>query len=181
MSSSWLCVSCVMGLTLGAGMAWADAPEPAATVVPPMPMDVDPLPPAPGIPNTVPVAPIPWNGNLGQPMMNAPTMPPQPGVTTVMPPSQGTGIGTRGAGPAAGQGPFWAPGGYDARIGSPYLYHDPNGGQYVVTGNPYYDHYGPGFHRSDLHGHYRFPYYNYRAPWYYPGRAVYNRDTNYPW
>jgi len=90
-------------------------------------------------------------------------------------------MGTRGAGPAAGQGPFWAPGGYEPRIGSPYLYHDPNGGQYVVTGNPYYDHYGPGFHRTDLHGHYRFPYYNYRAPWYYPGRAVYNRDTNYPW
>ena len=92
-----------------------------------------------------------------------------------------TGSGTLGAGPVAGVGPHWAPGGYEARMGSPYLYHDPNGGQFVVTGNPYYDHYGPGFHRSQLHGHYRFPYYNYRAPWYYPGRAVYNRDTNLHW
>lgn len=91
------------------------------------------------------------------------------------------GYTATGAGPAAGVGPFWAPGGYEARVGSPYLYHDPNGGQYVNTGNPYYDHYGPGFHRSQIYGHYRFPYYNYRAPWYYPGRAVYNRDTNLHW
>ena len=76
---------------------------------------------------------------------------------------------------------YGTPGGYEARIGSPYHYFDPNGGQYVVTGDPYYDHFGPGFHRHSLHGHYRFPYYNYRAPWYYPGRAVYNRDTNFPW
>lgn len=92
-----------------------------------------------------------------------------------------SGYTATGAGPGAGVGPFWAPGGYEARIGSPYLYHDPNGGQFVVTGNPYYDHFGPGFHRQSLHGHYRFPYYNYRAPWYYPGRAVYNRDTNLHW
>lgn len=91
------------------------------------------------------------------------------------------GYTATGAGPAAGVGPFWAPGGYEARIGSPYLYHDPNGGQFVNTGNPYYDHYGPGFHRHQIYGHYRFPYYNYRAPWYYPGRAVYNRDTNLHW
>jgi hypothetical protein len=88
---------------------------------------------------------------------------------------------TPGAGPGAGQGPFWAPGGYEARIGSPYYYHDPQGGQFSLTGNPYYDHWGPGFHRHSLHGHYRFPYDTYRAPWYYPGRAVYNRDTNRPW
>lgn len=95
--------------------------------------------------------------------------------------SRPQGYTATGMGPAAGVGPFWAPGGYEARIGSPYLYHDPNGGQFVVTGNPYSDHFGPGFHRSQLHGHYRFPYYNYRAPWYYPGRAVYNRDTNLHW
>jgi len=84
--------------------------------------------------------------------------------------------------PVAQPGPsYGAPGGYEARLGSPYYYHTPNGGQYVVTGNPYNDHFGPGFHRSQLHGHYRFPYYTYRAPWYYPGRAVYNRDTNMAW
>lgn len=78
-------------------------------------------------------------------------------------------------------GPHWAPGGYEARVGSPAYYHDPAGGQYTVTGNPYYDHFGPGFQRGSLHGHYRFPYYNYRAPWYFPGKAVYNRDTNFAW
>ena len=78
-------------------------------------------------------------------------------------------------------GPHWAPGGYEARVGSPAYYHDPAGGQYQVSGDPYQDHYGPGFHRHDLHGHHRFPYYNYRAPWYFPGRAVYNRDTNFAW
>lgn len=72
----------------------------------------------------------------------------------------------------------WPPGGYEARMGMPYHYY---GGDYVVTGNPYNDHFGPGFHRNSLHGHYRFPYYSYRAPWYYPGRAVYNRDTNFVW
>jgi hypothetical protein len=75
----------------------------------------------------------------------------------------------------------WAPGGYEARAGSPVYYHDPAGGQYQVTGNPYQDHFGPGFHRHSLYGHYRFPYYNYRAPWAFPGRAVYNRDTNLAW
>ena len=85
-------------------------------------------------------------------------------------------------GSAAGVGgPHWAPGGYEARTGSPVYYHDPAGGQYQVSGDPYQDHFGPGFHRSSLYGHYRFPYYNYRAPWYFPGRAVYNRDTNLAW
>lgn len=86
------------------------------------------------------------------------------------------------AGSAQGMaGPHWAPGGYEARTGSPVYYHDPAGGQYQVSGNPYQDHFGPGFQRHSLYGHYRFPYYNYRAPWYFPGRAVYNRDTNLAW
>ena len=86
------------------------------------------------------------------------------------------------AGSATGVGgPHWAPGGYEARTGSPVYYHDPAGGQYQVSGDPYQDHFGPGFQRSALYGHYRFPYYNYRAPWYFPGRAVYNRDTNLAW
>ncbi len=38
-----------------------------------------------------------------------------------------------------------------------------------------------GFHRHSDHAHYRFPYYSYRRPWYHPGHASYNRDTNYPW
>lgn len=84
-------------------------------------------------------------------------------------------------GQVATNGPHWAPGGYESRVGSPAYYYDPSGGQYSVTGDPNYDHFGPGFHRSSIHGHYRYPYYNYRAPWYYPGRAVYNRNTNFAW
>lgn len=138
------------------------------------------------------VPPAPY----GTPYSTAPQVAPPPfassyypGTTSVPAVSGGyavngnptNGYVATGAGPAAGVGPFWAPGGYEPRMGSPYLYHDPNGGQFVNTGNPYYDHFGPGFHRAQLYGHYRFPYYNYRAPWYYPGRAVYNRDTNLHW
>lgn len=93
----------------------------------------------------------------------------------------GWGNGLPYGGVVATNGPYYAPGGYEARIGSPTYYSDPAGGQYVVTGNPYNDHFGPGFHRDNIHGHYRFPYYNYRAPWYFPGRAVYNRNTNFAW
>lgn len=104
------------------------------------------------------------------------------GMPPVAAPGYGYGPGNMAGGvPYNSSGATWAPGGYEARVGSPVYYHDPAGGQYVVTGNPYYDHFGPGYHRQSLYGHYRFPYYNYRAPWYYSGKAVYNRDTNFPW
>jgi len=123
------------------------------------------------VPGAIPPSPTPYSAS--------------PYASNALSPSYGyagySAYSTRGAGPGAGIGPFWAPGGYEPRIGSPYYYHDPYGGQYVMTGDPYYDHFGPGYHRQSLYGHYRFPYYNYRAPWYYPGRAVYNRDTNAPW
>ncbi len=51
---------------------------------------------------------------------------------------------------------------------------------YAVT-DPYTYHFGPGYYRHAEHGHYRFPYYNYRRPWYHPGQPVFNRDTNYAW
>lgn len=69
---------------------------------------------------------------------------------------------------------YWQPGGYENRIGSPYYYSAPGA-------DPYTYHFGPGFYRSGEYGHYRFPYYSYRRPWYYPGQPVYNRDTNLPW
>lgn len=128
-------------------------------------------------PSGLPPTPVPIPMEQPSPVATSPL----PQTPAAMSAPAMTYPGTPGAGPAAGQGPFWAPGGYEARTGSPYLYHDPNGGQFVTTGNPYYDHFGPGYHRESLYGHYRFPYYNYRAPWYYPGRAVYNRDTNFPW
>ena len=111
-----------------------------------------------------------------------PEIPPAPGPSTGVPALRNGGFNQyQSYGAAAVTGPYWAPGGYEPRFGAPYYYHDPRGGRFVFTGDPYYDHWGPGFQRQDLHGHYRFPYYTYRAPWYYPGRAVYNRDTNFPW
>lgn len=50
-----------------------------------------------------------------------------------------------------------------------------------LPGNPYDYHFGPGFYRFQEAGHYRFPYYSYRRPWYFPGHPSYNRDTNIPW
>jgi len=48
-------------------------------------------------------------------------------------------------------------------------------------GDPYNYHFGPGYYRSGEYGHFRFPYYSYRRPWFHPGFAGYNRDTNLPW
>ena len=52
---------------------------------------------------------------------------------------------------------------------------------WVAGGDPYTYHFGPGFYRRSEHGHYRFPYYSYRRPWYHPGAPVFNRDTNFAW
>lgn len=49
------------------------------------------------------------------------------------------------------------------------------------AGDPYTRHFGPGFYRSNEYGHYYFPSYSYRRPWYNPGAPTYNRDTNYRW
>lgn len=159
-----------MGTTaVGMAVAWSGGVAPAEAQ--------GYLPPTPYAPQSQPNAQYQMHAPLGQGPMTGPAI--TGGYV-----SNGTypnGYTATGAGPGAGVGPFWAPGGYEARIGSPYLYHDPNGGQFVNTGNPYYDHFGPGFHREQIYGHYRFPYYSYRAPWYYPGRAVYNRDTNLHW
>ena len=133
------------------------------------------VPPSPaGMPMTaMPMGGGPWNGP--DPTMGSAGYGQMPGNGPYDPSMQPYG------GLVATNGPHWAPGGYEARIGSPAYYHDPAGGQFVVSGNPYNDHFGPGFQRNSIHGHYRFPYYNYRAPWYYPGRAVYNRNTNFAW
>jgi len=47
--------------------------------------------------------------------------------------------------------------------------------------DPYSYHFGPGYYRHAEHGHFRFPYYSYRRPWYHPGPPVFNRDTNFAW
>lgn len=50
-----------------------------------------------------------------------------------------------------------------------------------AAADPYAFHFGPGYYRSGEFGHYRFPYYSYRRPWYDVGHPVYVRDTNLPW
>jgi hypothetical protein len=96
--------------------------------------------------------------------------------------------------PGVNYGPSaWQPGGYTARRGRPYYYTSPgrNSPLYSVheyAGTPwafdhsaYQYHFGPGYYRHSEGGSYRFPYYTYRAPWYFPGHPIYNRDTNRPW
>ncbi|MEX0715604.1 MAG: hypothetical protein WD066_03415 [Planctomycetaceae bacterium] len=73
---------------------------------------------------------------------------------------------------SAGDGP-----GYATRHSTGY---GPGSG-YGMGGDPYTAHFGPGFQRHSNYGHDRFPYYTYRAPWYFPGPAVWNRDTNFAW
>lgn len=53
---------------------------------------------------------------------------------------------------------------------------------YVPTyADAYTTHFGPGFYRYGESGHYRFPYYSYRRPWYFPGHPTFNRNTNLTW
>ncbi len=119
---------------------------------------------------------------------------------------QGNG---HGYAPAAGYGggaglPTFSgdgqPGGFANRIGSPYYYTGQNAYGHPVAapqagahgdagfgagaaggGDVYSTHFGPGFHRSRQSGHYRFPYYSYRRPWYHVGPPAYAADTNLPW
>jgi hypothetical protein len=100
-------------------------------------------------------------------------------------PAAGPGFGGPGYGPAlaSGYGGYGSGGGYGYGGGQPGGFGAPNfaalPGQ--LPGDPYYYHFGPGFYRAQEAGHYRFPYYSYRRPWYFPGHTSYNRDTNIPW
>lgn len=55
------------------------------------------------------------------------------------------------------------------------------GGAGGPGGDPYNYHFGPGYYRDGEYGHFRFPYYSYRRPWYFPGFSGFNRDVNIPW
>lgn len=55
------------------------------------------------------------------------------------------------------------------------------GGSPGAGGDPHNYHFGPGYYRSGEYGHFRFPYYSYRRPWFHPGFPGYNRDVNLPW
>lgn len=85
------------------------------------------------------------------------------------------------------------PGAYGVRVGSPYYYS--NSSNY--DNGPFYGsaygagNYGVGSGCGYGHGqsgsqwrpriHPRVPYYNYRAPWYYPGPAIGTWNTNIAW
>ncbi|MEX1228600.1 MAG: hypothetical protein WEB58_00070 [Planctomycetaceae bacterium] len=63
-------------------------------------------------------------------------------------------------------------------------YNYPNAANQAIVpagADPYNFHFGDGLHRSGVSGHYRFPYYSYRRPWYYPGDASFQRNTQFPW
>ncbi|WP_166830096.1 hypothetical protein [Thalassoroseus pseudoceratinae] len=91
------------------------------------------------------------------------------------------------------EGEYHQPGGPRGVTGSPYYYtvdgrrgplykvHDRQGVPWGLNHSSYEYHFGPGHYRNAEGGHYRFPYYTYRAPWYFPGHPIYNRDTNLPW
>ena len=103
----------------------------------------------------------------GTPMMSVPHTPPPSyyGDPALVNPSMVTGYGG---------------GGYHAGMGGPGTVQ--YGGTVYGAGiQPYYKHFGSGYYRHSEAGHLRFPYYSYRAPWYFPGPAVFNRGTNLPW
>jgi hypothetical protein len=92
----------------------------------------------------------------------------------------GAGFGGQGyGGPGFGGGPGYGGGavGGPGYAGSGQTAALPG----MLPGNPYLYHFGPGFYRYQEAGHYRFPYYSYRRPWYFVGHPSYNRDTNIPW
>lgn len=94
--------------------------------------------------------------------------------------------GPAGYGAASGYGGYGAAPGWGAGYGTGYGGAGAGygyGGGYGSGGmDPYMYHFGPGYYRTGAEqGSYRFPYYSYRRPWYTPGPASYNRDTNLPW
>ena len=135
----------------------------------------------------MPMPPVP--PTIGGGMGYAPAYDVGPGMGGGYAAGYGGGVGPGyGGGYAAGYGGGFA-GGYGPVAGMGYGYGggfgQPGGGMAAVPGqlpgNPYLYHFGPGFYRYQEAGHYSFPYYSYRRPWYFPGHPSYNRDTNIPW
>jgi len=124
-----------------------------------------------------------YEGRIGKPYYWS-----VPGGTVPLAAGQVAGHGPAGIGPASvgtggcgcnkrigGASENMAAGGYAAYgVGSAGSAGGPGG-------DPYTYHFGPGFYRSNEFGHYRFPYYSYRRPWYDVGHPVRVRDTNLPW
>lgn len=179
----------LLGLSLGSSQAFSQSPsetgdaasapratEPSPKLVP-TPL---PSPTSEWTPLKTPSKALPPAAEYPTPVHSADAkLPPYYGSTVV---------------PGINYGPnAWQPGGYTARRGRPYYYTTPGRNQplytvHEVSGTPwafdhsaYQYHFGPGYYRHSEGGHYRFPYYTYRAPWYFPGHPIYNRDTNRPW
>lgn len=158
------------------------------------------------VPRATPMIPGVAAPSPAPPAIQIPATPDLPPQSEVLPPSARYAAPTHSANskappyygstvvPGINYGPTaWQPGGYSARRGRPYYYMTPERNRplysvHEISGTPwafdhsaYQYHFGPGFYRHSEGGHYRFPYYTYRAPWYFPGHPIYNRDTNRPW
>ncbi len=145
--------------------------DPPPSVIPSKPQPVPQVHPIPIPDEPTQAAPIPTTGRVTDPKYHGPIAVPSGNF-----------------GPTA-----WQPGGYAARRGNPYYYttpgrnaplysvHNSSGTPWAFDHSSYQYHFGPGYYRHSEGGHYRFPYYTYRAPWYFPGHPIYNRDTNRPW
>ncbi len=166
----------LFGLCLGLGAAYGQ--------LPPL-LEEAPLIPTPAfddVPSFDPPPAIPLHQPESLPQVESQVAPRVPGYYG------DTVVSGFDAGPKA-----WQPGGYEARNGRPYYYtvpgrnkplysvHQYSPTRWAIDHSAYQYHFGPGFYRHAEGGHYRFPYYTYRAPWYFPGHPIYNRDTNRPW
>lgn len=143
----------------------------------------------PGIPPTIGGGP----GYAPAPVVDihaTPSGPAYAGGYGAAPGYAGNFAGGIAPGYAGGVGPGYAPGYGGPNYGGP-AYGVAGYGQTPgmtvaarpgqLPGNPYLYHFGPGFYRHQEAGHYSFPYYSYRRPWYFQGHPSYNRDTNIPW
>ncbi len=174
---------------IGAGAAFAQLP-PNPSKLPTLPTPVldsvpTPVEQAPAV-DSLPL--LPPHEPEALPSVESQPIPAQPTKSTVPPYYGGVVVPGIIYGPNA-----WQSGGYEPRMGRPYYYTTPGRNQplysvHQTTGTPwafdhsaYHYHFGPGYYRRSEGGTYRFPYYSYRAPWYFPGHPIYNRDTNRPW
>jgi hypothetical protein len=191
-------LSGLFGLCLATGAVVAQLPPLPADPVP-LPMPAQPGDDAP-ILDLPPAVPVPEPNPVYRPEPQGVYQPdPQPQFHSQVAPYQSGSPQPPGyygdtVVPGVNNGPTaWQPGGYEPRNGRPYYYTTPGRNQplYTVHGysrtpwaidhSAYQYHFGPGYYRHSEGGHYRFPYYTYRAPWYFPGHPIYNRDTNRPW
>jgi len=70
---------------------------------------------------------------------------------------------------------------YSVPVPATGIYYYPPAVYAPIYLDAYNYHFGPGYVSPYGAGHYRFPYYSYRRPWYTPGPPVFNRNTGVVW